>query len=205
MRCRLVPEVSPISSSHPHPGASDDRGAARRPRTGTGVRFPCNPRAQEETRRRQPPVGPPTSTARSVAPMPRRTSGRRACRTPQARPRSACQRRSLPSCGRGAAPSRPLGATQVDCHRQGVGVGAMVASSGVLMLSRASGVHSRKIAGVRWHASRPGDRGAALVRRSRGPSPGTAARRVARPTPTARSLGSMVMVPDACRGSLARP
>src|SRR5450756_3238778 len=61
--------------SHPHPGASDDRGAAWRPRTGTGmVLFPRNPRAQKEARGRRPPVGPPTSTTRSAAPMPRRTS-----------------------------------------------------------------------------------------------------------------------------------
>ena len=51
---------------------------------------------------------------------------------------SGCPRRSLPSCRRGAAPSRPLGATHVGCHRQVMSTAAMVASSGVLMLSRAS-------------------------------------------------------------------
>ena len=103
MRCRLVPEVSPISSSHPHPGADADHGAARRPRTGTGVvLFPRNPRAQKEARGHRPPTRLATSTTRSVAPMPRRTSGRRACRTPQARPRPPCRH------GSGASPSSVL-------------------------------------------------------------------------------------------------
>jgi len=51
---------------------------------------------------------------------------------------SGCPRRSLPSCGRGAAPSRPLGATYAGCHRQVMSTAAIVASCGVLMLSRAS-------------------------------------------------------------------
>jgi len=84
------------------------------------VLFPRNPRAQKEPRGRRPPTRLATSTTRSVAPMPRRTSRRRACRTPQARPRSPCRLV--------ANPPRRFGASQADARRP---VGGSMSPAGV--------------------------------------------------------------------------
>jgi len=63
-----------------------------------------------------------------------------------------CPRGSLHLGELGAEPSRPRGATHLGFHRQAVGIAAMVATSGVLMLNGAG--QSR----IRWFDHAPGRR-----------------------------------------------
>ena len=57
---------------------------------------------------------------------------------------SACRCTSLPSGGLGVASPRPGGATLIGCHREVVGIAALVASSGVLMLRGADQSQTRQ-------------------------------------------------------------